>query len=495
MRANRLLSALLLLQAHSRLTGRELAKRLGVSERTVHRDMQALSAAGVPVFPWPGSERGWLLDEEWRTQIPGLEEEELDTLLTAQTRVVGELQLAAAAQRALSNLKAEPPVSLRERTISIQQRLYVDTTDWSGTIENLSMLPLVQEAVWRDRKLAFRYWRAGRELVERTVDPLGLVVKSSTWYLFARTPDGFRTYRVSRIEEARILDEPAERPANFDLATCWKSSTEPFQDEVNQAVKAYRRAIAAKLESERRVAQELEIAKEVQARLFPQALPPLRTLDYAGMCLQARHVGGDYYDFLDLGRERLGLVIGDISGKGIAAALLMANLQANLRSQCAIALEQPQQLLRSVNQRFYENTTDSAYATLFFSEYDDQAQRLRYANCGHLSALLLRSDGSVERLHSTCTVVGLFEEWDCSITETRLFFGDTLLLHTDGITESFNDAEEEFGEQRLLESLRRHRELSSATLLHAIVDEVKQFSPHEQDDDITLIVAKCRGIE
>ena len=188
-------------------------------------------------------------------------------------------------------------------------------------------------------------------------------------------------------------------------------------------------------------------------------------------------------------------MIGDISGKGIAAALLMANLQANLRSQCAIALEQPQRLLQSVNQLFYENTTDSAYATLFFAEYDDQGRSLRYANCGHLCALLLRSNNTVERLHSTCTVLGLFKEWDCSMTETPLFSGDTLALYTDGITESFNDAEEEFGEQRLIETLRRHRELSSGALFGSIIDEVKQFSPHEQDDDITLIVAKCRGIE
>jgi serine phosphatase RsbU (regulator of sigma subunit)/biotin operon repressor len=491
MRADRLLSALLLLQANGRLTGRELAKRLEVSERTVHRDMEALSAAGVPVFALRGSQGGWLLDEEWRTQVPGLEEEELRALLMAQPRVIGDVQLAAAAERALSKLKAALPVSLRERATSIQQRLFVDTTDWRGTTENLSMLPVVQDAVWRDRKLAFRYWRAGRELVERTVDPLGLVVKSSTWYLFARTPDGYRTYRVSRMEDARMLDKPAERPANFDLVAYWKSSTEQFQDEVSQAVEAYRRAMAAKLESERRAAQELAIAKQVQARLFPQALPRLRTLDYTGMCLQARQVGGDYYDFLDLGRERLGLVIGDISGKGIAAALLMANLQANLRSQCAIALEQPQRLLQSVNQLFYENTTDSAYATLFFAEYDDEVRRLRYANCGHLSALLLRSDNTVERLQSTCTVLGLFKEWDCSITETLLFSGDTLALYTDGITESSNNAEEEFGEQRLIEALRRHRQLSSQALLGSIVDEVKQFSPHEQDDDITLIVAKC----
>ncbi len=263
-------------------------------------------------------------------------------------------------------------------------------------------------------------------------------------------------------------------------------------DHVSREIEAQRRAIAEKLESERRAAQELEIAKQVQARLFPQTLPPLRTLEYAGICLQAREVGGDYYDFLELGRERLGLVIGDVAGKGIAAALLMANLQANLRSQCAIALDQPQRFLRSVNQLFHENTSDGAYATLFFAEYDDKVGRLRYANCGHLSALLLRSDDTLERLDSTCSVLGLFKEWDCSIGERRLLPGDTLALYTDGITESFNGAGEEFGEQRLIEALRRHRELSSQALLASVVDDVQQFSPHEQQDDITLIVAKCR---
>src|SRR5882724_2317340 len=117
-------------------------------------------------------------------EVPELEEEELRALLMAQPRVIGDVQLVAAAERALSKLKAPLPVPLRERATSIQQRLYVDMTDWRGTTENLPMLPVVQDAVWRDRKLEFRYWRAGRELVERTVDPLGLVLKSSTWYLF-----------------------------------------------------------------------------------------------------------------------------------------------------------------------------------------------------------------------------------------------------------------------------------------------------------------------
>jgi serine phosphatase RsbU (regulator of sigma subunit) len=264
-------------------------------------------------------------------------------------------------------------------------------------------------------------------------------------------------------------------------------------DEVTRHLEAQRRAAAKKLESERRIAQELEIAKQVQARLFPQNLPLLRRLEYAGTCIQARAVGGDYYDFLDLGRNRLGLVVGDISGKGIAAALLMANLQANLRSQFALAMNEPQRFLQSVNELFYQNSTDSSYATLFFAEYDDELQCLRYANCGHLSALLLHRNNTLEQLESTCTVLGLFKEWNCSMTERCLAPGDTLAICTDGITESFNEAGEEFGEERLIAALRRHRELPSHDLLASIVQDVQSFSPHEQHDDITLIIAKSRA--
>jgi serine phosphatase RsbU (regulator of sigma subunit)/catechol 2,3-dioxygenase-like lactoylglutathione lyase family enzyme len=266
-------------------------------------------------------------------------------------------------------------------------------------------------------------------------------------------------------------------------------------DEVSREVEALRRVTIEKLEIERRATRELEIARQVQARLFPQRLPPLQTLEYAGACIQALQVGGDYYDFLDLGRERVGFVIGDIAGKGIAAALLMANLQANLRSQCAIASDQPERFLQSVNRLFFENTEESAYATLFFAEYDDASRRLRYVNCGHFSPLVLRLDNTIERLDSTGTVLGIFEQWDCEVGECRLDPGDTLALYTDGITESRNDAGDEFGESGLVDALRRHRELPSEALVAAIVREVQKFSPHEQHDDITLIAAKCRGME
>jgi serine phosphatase RsbU (regulator of sigma subunit) len=168
----------------------------------------------------------------------------------------------------------------------------------------------------------------------------------------------------------------------------------------------------------------------------------------------------------------------------------MANLQANLRSQCAISLDQPQRLLQAVNQLFSQNTPDGAFATLFLADYHVPTGRLRYINCGHPPALILRCDDSVDRLDPTATVLGIFKKWDCELGERTIHPGDTLVLYTDGITESFSEEREEYGEARLIESLLRHRSQPSQSLLQNIVADVRQFSPHEQHDDITLIIAK-----
>ena len=251
----------------------------------------------------------------------------------------------------------------------------------------------------------------------------------------------------------------------------------------------------------RRALQEMEAARQVQAKLFPQVQPALATLDYAGICVQARQVGGDYYDFLDLGRSRLGLIVADISGKGLAAALLMSNLQAHVRNLCTsysmrpytpIAVEQPQRFLQTVNRLFFETTAPEAYATLFFVEYDDATRRLKYANCGHLSALILRRDNALERLTSNCAVMGLFTNWTCSTQECVLDSGDTFLLYSDGVTESFDCAGDEFGEHRLTEAFHNYRNLPPQVMVRSIVDDVQRFSHEEQHDDITLIAAKCR---
>jgi serine phosphatase RsbU (regulator of sigma subunit) len=297
---------------------------------------------------------------------------------------------------------------------------------------------------------------------------------------------------------------PAARRLLGDETPVWGSVAARFRDldgntfslvsfdEVTHAVEAERRAAAEKLEAERRASHELAIAREVQARLFPQSRPAVPSLEYAGACLPARAVGGDYYDFLHLGPDRLGLVIGDVMGKGIAAALLMANLQANLRSQVAFVIDEPSRLLQSVNLLFCDNSPESAFASLFFADYHDATGGLRYVNCGHLAALLLRRDGAVERLSPTATVLGLFRDWECSVGECRLEPDDVLALYTDGVTEAFDAEGHEFGEERLIGSLRRHRERPTDGLLDSLVEEVRAYSPREQHDDLTLIVARRR---
>ncbi|MGC2750764.1 MAG: SpoIIE family protein phosphatase, partial [Candidatus Acidiferrum sp.] len=264
---------------------------------------------------------------------------------------------------------------------------------------------------------------------------------------FQHTP---RLRRIKFDPETRQVRNFAESPLLGEETPIWGGVSTRFRDpdgntfslvsfdEITHALEAQRRATAAKLELERRAAQELEIANEVQCRFFPQVRPPIQALDYSGHCYPARAVGGDYYDFLDLGPDRFGLVIGDVSGKGIAAALLMANLQANLRSQCAISLDQPQRLLCAVNQLFSQNTPDGSFATLFLADYHVPTGRLRYINCGHPPALILRCDDSIDRLDPTATVLGIFKKWDCELGERTIHPGDTLVLYTDGITESFN---------------------------------------------------------
>ncbi|HEX2443182.1 MAG TPA: SpoIIE family protein phosphatase [Vicinamibacterales bacterium] len=247
--------------------------------------------------------------------------------------------------------------------------------------------------------------------------------------------------------------------------------------------------IAERMEVERRSARELEIAKEVQRGLLPRRPPTMTTLECAGACLQARSVGGDYYDFLDLGEGRLGIVLADISGKGISAALLMANLQAYVRSSYAVARDDPA-FLHSLNDYLFDASPSSRYATLFLGRYEEGSRRLRYANCGHNPPLVMRADGAVEWLPPTAPVVGLFDRWSCELADLVIGPGDTLVLYTDGITDAIDDAGEFFGEERLVEWVRRNRQLAASALLKTIIDAVTQFTGTVQEDDLTLVIAK-----
>ncbi len=230
MKSDRLLSVLLLMQARGRVTERELAEQLEVSQRTIHRDLEALSASRVPVVALRGSQGGWELEKGWRTQVPGLDESELRALLMAQPRVVGHPRLAAAAESALNKLMAALPGPMREQAAAMRERLHIDPTGWWETGENLSMLTVVQDAVARERQLAFDYVRADGQRSARTVDPLGLVAKGTSWYLVARGGSGLRTFRVSRISGATVLASGFERPARFDLAAYWARTTAELEE-------------------------------------------------------------------------------------------------------------------------------------------------------------------------------------------------------------------------------------------------------------------------
>ncbi len=252
-------------------------------------------------------------------------------------------------------------------------------------------------------------------------------------------------------------------------------------------------AIRKQADSERRRKSELEIAANVQQKLFPRHLRLLRTLDYAAQCVAAREVGGDYYDFLEVADHVLGFVLADVSGKGVPAALLMANLQASFRNQPPGALLRPADVLKSVNRHFYESTEAERFATLFFGTYDDRTRRLRFVNCGHVAPLLLRASGCIERLEPTATMLGAFRTWSCREAQADLRAGDLLVLYSDGVTEAGIDhREEEFGEERLIGTVRENRALPAAALVQKIVDAVTDFSGAARSDDVTVVA--LRGI-
>jgi sigma-B regulation protein RsbU (phosphoserine phosphatase) len=240
-----------------------------------------------------------------------------------------------------------------------------------------------------------------------------------------------------------------------------------------------------------RLAHEVEIAREVQQELFPRAVPAVPGLDMAAICRPARVVSGDYYDFITLSPTRVGIAVADISGKGIFAALLMASLQAALRSTAMFdGATGTADLVSRLNRHLFKNTSDDRYATLFYAIYDSEAKTLTYTNAGHLPPIFI-SDGSVSSLDEGGTVVGLFE--DAKFTECTLQVktGSLLVAYSDGLTEPENVYGEEFGIARLKSEVLHHREMPAARIADGLVNAVEQWAgTPEQADDITVVVAR-----
>lgn len=270
----------------------------------------------------------------------------------------------------------------------------------------------------------------------------------------------------------------------------------------NQMTEYVQTLVKERVQKER-LERELEIAKEVQEQLFPKQAPQMNNMELSGLCLPARIVSGDYYDFLQLDKHRMGLALGDICGKGISAALLMANLQATLRSnvfatgprssfEAGHKNGEVADVVRVLNKQIYNFTSANKFASFFYAVYDESQSKLTYCNAGHNPPLYFNSQG-FQRLTTGGTVVGIFPDADFEQETIQLQGGDILVAYTDGIVESVNEYGEEFGEQRLIDLIKHKSDLPAEQLQKAIVEEVLGWAfEEERDDDMTMIVARFR---
>ena len=267
------------------------------------------------------------------------------------------------------------------------------------------------------------------------------------------------------------------------------------------------RLIVVEKEQER-LKSEIEIAREVQSQLFPRSSPVMKTIELTGVCHPARMVSGDYYDFVRLGDSNLALAIGDVAGKGISAALLMAAIQSIMRTQLTAGVSlhavaasgggngkadtvfSAAELVSQLNKQVYANTSAEKYATFFFGLYDDDSRMLTYTNAGHLPPIVMRG-GQAERMEVTGTVVGAFPFAAYQEESVELRQGDLLVAFTDGIVEPENEYGEAFGEDRLIDLLARYGQRESKEIIARVMETVEQWTgTAELFDDMTIVVAR-----
>ena len=255
-------------------------------------------------------------------------------------------------------------------------------------------------------------------------------------------------------------------------------------------------AVAVEVEARTKQARDIEIARDVQQRLLPQEFPPIPGLDYAGTCRAALGVGGDYFDFIPLSKTRLGIAIGDVSGKGIPAALLMASLRAYLRGAQTIHHQADlTEVMRNLNMLVYESSAANRYATFFYGELDLPSRVLTYVNAGHNPPMLFRrtaNGADVVRLDIGGPVIGLIEDCVYQQGSVALTEGDVLVAYTDGISEAMNAVNEEWGEDRMMAAVGPNRAASAVTLIDMLMNAADAFvAGAPQHDDMTLLVVRA----
>ena len=319
------------------------------------------------------------------------------------------------------------------------------------------------------------------------------------------------TYSVANLYRATQFINRGDFSHRIDVRA--KDQLAALQVSFNSMTANLQKLIAEQKEKER-LQSELEIAHEVQAQLFPQSSVGTSTLELHGVCRPARIVSGDYYDFLSYGPEQVMVAVGDISGKGISAALLMATIHSAVRAyeqeqlvsvgmaaaygthsrvtafEPRVAPPSPAQMLWLLNRHLFQSTQPEKYATLFLGFYDDEKHRLTYANAGHLPPIVLSADGGVRRLQTGGTVVGLFPDCEYAEETVELYPGDIFIAFSDGITEPENEFGE-FGEDRLIETVAAHRPQPLERITEHVISAVQDWiGSTEQPDDITVVLAR-----
>jgi len=278
MRADRLVSLMLILHTRGSSTAQELAKELEVSERTIYRDIEALSGAGIPLFALPGNQGGIFLDESYRVALTGLTPAEVQSVFIASSAApLKELGMARTAAGTFLKLLSALPGHQRKEVERYRQRIYIDPAGWFENSANIPLLPLLQQAVWEDRILQIRYQHAEGTLSTRTVEALGLVAKSSTWYLVARQPGkAVRTYRVDRIQTAELSDAVFQRSPDFDLPAEWQSQTAAFEQQFSEGEAPVAATLRIHPQSARMFTSSVTGRYEILEREDPQGWVTLR---------------------------------------------------------------------------------------------------------------------------------------------------------------------------------------------------------------------------
>lgn len=247
----------------------------------------------------------------------------------------------------------------------------------------------------------------------------------------------------------------------------------------------------ATLREKERLEREVAIARDVQRELLPRFAPNVRGIEIAGRCLPAVGVGGDYYDFLPLADDRLGVVIADVAGKGIPAALLMAGIQATVRSLAVPGLS-PAEVTRRLNAMLYDTVSAGRYATFFFALYEAGSAELVYSNAGHFPPFVVRETDEA-RLTVGGIPIGLFQDAEYGEGRVGVTPGDLLVLYTDGLVEAPDSRGREYGEDRLIDAIRRRRKVHLERLVDDVLDDVTAWKgTRDQHDDVTLVVARIR---